>query len=380
MNNNTIATKEDSGIYLIINAVNGKKYVGQSISVKRRKNEHLRSLKSGTHYNSYFQNSFNKYGADAFIFKVLEYCSKDSLTDRESYWIDTFNSADKSCGYNLMKVGHSVVHSKESRLKMSVTRKERIASGEIKMKSVEWTPETRRKVLDGLKLYYSNEEVRLNLSLSTSSMDLQTIKEIKTTLKENLDLTSEDIAKKFDVSINSIRHMISGASHSLILSEYNEVIKNREVILDKRLDRSVIRLYRLAYSYSEIGKIIGVHHRNVIRRVNRLATEHDDRCRLNSYNYLIRRKKRLVLTLTKMGNDTVQVSYKLSISRGSISKCMAGESFNDVSDVKDMRGVVAPFRRHGLGGDANHVDTRTNKSFLRFSGVAQEEKSNQRKR
>lgn len=364
MNNNTIETEKDSGIYLIINAVNGKKYVGQSISVKRRKKEHLRSLKSGTHYNSYFQNSFNKYGADAFIFKVLEYCSKDSLTDRESYWIDTFNSADKSCGYNLMKVGHSVVHSKESRLKMSVTRRERIASGEIKMKSVEWSPETRRKVLDGLKLYYSNEEVRLNLSLSTSSMDLQTIKEIKTVLKEDLNLTPGDVAEKFGVSINSIRHMISGASHSLILSEYNEVIKNRENILDKRLDRKVIRLYRLAYSYSEIGKVVGVHHRNVIRRVNRLVTMHDERCRLNSYNYLIRRKKRMIETLSKMGNDTVQVSSKLHVSRDNISKCLAGKVFNGASDVKDMRGVVNPFRRYELGGDAVDVNTRTNKSFL----------------
>ena len=72
----------------------------------------------------------------------------------------------------------------------------------------------------------------------------------------------------------------------------------------------------------------------------------------------------MIETLSKMGNDTVQVSSKLHVSRDNISKCLAGKAFNGASDVKDMRGVVTPFRRYELGGDAIDVNTRTNKSFL----------------
>jgi group I intron endonuclease len=60
------------GIYTIKNKVNGKVYVGQSISLRKRKHDHFRALRTNTHYNTHLQSSWNKYGEDNFTFEVVE--------------------------------------------------------------------------------------------------------------------------------------------------------------------------------------------------------------------------------------------------------------------------------------------------------------------
>jgi group I intron endonuclease len=88
----------DIGIYVILSP-SGKVYVGQSSQLKRRRYEHCRLLKKGEHTNSFLQNVFNKYREDMSYF-VIEYLDDvDDLTEREQYWMDTFQSASK--GMNL---------------------------------------------------------------------------------------------------------------------------------------------------------------------------------------------------------------------------------------------------------------------------------------
>lgn len=77
------------GIYRIVNAVTGIAYIGQSGKLRKRLFEHRASLRRGKHDNAYLQRAFNKYGEDAFLFEVIEYCSAKDLTKREQYWLDT---------------------------------------------------------------------------------------------------------------------------------------------------------------------------------------------------------------------------------------------------------------------------------------------------
>ena len=56
--------KQKSGIYIIENKVNGKKYVGQSVNIGSRKSKHFGELKRGTHHNGYLQNAYNKHGEE----------------------------------------------------------------------------------------------------------------------------------------------------------------------------------------------------------------------------------------------------------------------------------------------------------------------------
>ena len=72
-----------SGIYKIINKVNGKYYVGSTTQLytsRSRWNNHKQALIRGNHRNSHLQNAWNKYGPDAFEFIIIEKCWQHDVT------------------------------------------------------------------------------------------------------------------------------------------------------------------------------------------------------------------------------------------------------------------------------------------------------------
>lgn len=81
--------RKEIGIYKIENLVNGSVYVGQTAEgFQKRYFLHRWKLNNGTHDNSHLQRSFNKYGKDNFVFKVIEVLPKELLNEREKYWIE----------------------------------------------------------------------------------------------------------------------------------------------------------------------------------------------------------------------------------------------------------------------------------------------------
>jgi len=79
-----------SGIYCIENLKNGKKYIGQSVDLEKRKYEHFSSLKGNYHSNTHLQNSYNKYGKKNFKFRILLYCEPFELTRYEQFFVDYY--------------------------------------------------------------------------------------------------------------------------------------------------------------------------------------------------------------------------------------------------------------------------------------------------
>jgi len=70
------------GIYLIINLVNDKKYVGSTGSSRgfnKRWEDHKRELKGNYHRNPHLQSAYNKYGKQNFEFIILEKLSKSHI-------------------------------------------------------------------------------------------------------------------------------------------------------------------------------------------------------------------------------------------------------------------------------------------------------------
>lgn len=81
-----------TGIYCITCSKTNEKYIGQSVSIKRRWTTHKRELKNNIHYNKHMQATYNKYGEDSFIYEILELCPKDKLNEREKFYIKLFDS------------------------------------------------------------------------------------------------------------------------------------------------------------------------------------------------------------------------------------------------------------------------------------------------
>ena len=98
-----------SGIYKILNKVNGKFYIGSAVKFDMRWAQHKSKLKLNEHPNKYLQSSFNKHGLENFKFVKLEYCYKEKLIEREQYWIDTLKSCDREIGYNARTTASSNV-------------------------------------------------------------------------------------------------------------------------------------------------------------------------------------------------------------------------------------------------------------------------------
>jgi group I intron endonuclease len=99
-----------SGIYKIVNKVNGLVYIGSSKSIESRFWGHKTSLRRKEHHSTHLQYAWLKYGEENFNFEILEDIqnpTKELLESREQYWIDYYNSADKKFGYNVCKKAYS---------------------------------------------------------------------------------------------------------------------------------------------------------------------------------------------------------------------------------------------------------------------------------
>ncbi len=77
-----------SGIYEILNTVNGKRYIGQSQNMKNRWTTHRRELRKGVHSNPKLQRAWNKCGEVAFKFLPILTCAKSMLDFYEQQLLD----------------------------------------------------------------------------------------------------------------------------------------------------------------------------------------------------------------------------------------------------------------------------------------------------
>lgn len=173
----------DTGVYLIENVANGRRYVGSAASLKKRWREHRRQLAEGRHHSRFLQRAWNKYGPLFFKFQVVAYCDKANLLFYEQRLIDGLNP-----DYNVAKVAGSQLgyrHTDETRKKMSIARRRNPSSPRKGMKhSAEskakisqnrkgkgncgWTDERRRKISEANKGREVSTEQRAKIAKGLS--------------------------------------------------------------------------------------------------------------------------------------------------------------------------------------------------------------------
>ena len=101
-----------TGIYKITNKINGNAYIGQSVNIKKRLENH-KCCNGNADFPLY--KAIKEYGKDNFTYEILEQCTKEELNSRELYYIHKFDTVKK--GYNPTDITDNPFYHKEIRIK-----------------------------------------------------------------------------------------------------------------------------------------------------------------------------------------------------------------------------------------------------------------------
>ena len=137
-------------IYMYINKINGKRYVGKAQDFNKRDNQHKSAMvnEKNREYNAPIQRAFRKYGLENFTIEIL----KENLTENEmnyweNYYIEQFDLyAKNKKGYNVAKGGEggNLIEGKTEKEKEDISKK---ISDSAKTRWENKTNEEKQKVI-----------------------------------------------------------------------------------------------------------------------------------------------------------------------------------------------------------------------------------------
>jgi group I intron endonuclease len=106
-------------VYLALNKINGKMYIGVTRStLERRVYLHLKSKSC-----RYFHQAIKKWGRENFEFFIIDRADNiDSLHEKERHWIALHGTNDREKGYNLTMGGEGVSGTPEVRRKIAAAK------------------------------------------------------------------------------------------------------------------------------------------------------------------------------------------------------------------------------------------------------------------
>jgi len=118
---------------LILNLITGDFYIGSSVKVNSRLEEHRYYLRRGDHQNPHLQRAWNRYGEEAFDLHLLVECEVRHVRSVEQVCIDTLQPT-----YNIAKsvtapmLGRTFSHTEETRKKIGNGNRGKVRTQEVR--------------------------------------------------------------------------------------------------------------------------------------------------------------------------------------------------------------------------------------------------------
>lgn len=210
------------GVYKIKCSQENIVYIGSSIDINRRWNQHIRALNSNKHYNTSLQLAWDAYGSDSFIFNVLEETSIQNLITREQYYIDSIGIAN--C-YNTASIASNPLANPKI-LSKSLASKQKSGScitENIIISIKELCRDTELTDIEIAKIVGTNNDTVSNIRTGKTwkNIDVEGFKPYKKQLSvddviqiknlfKNTSITDVEIARLFNVSRGTINHIRLG--------------------------------------------------------------------------------------------------------------------------------------------------------------------------
>ncbi len=191
-----------SGIYIFWHLASDRVYIGSSVCIRCRWNQHKCGLNKNKHRNGYLQAAWNKYGPDAFAFGMLEECSPDMLVEREQYWLDISQCTDERFGFNLAPVAES---------QRGIKRSEGYCQTLRQRKSSDHTRDLLRKANLGKKRPQEDCE-KISRNSAKRRLTREQVIEIQERYEASNHLIKQiDLAKEYGVSNHTISCVVRRA-------------------------------------------------------------------------------------------------------------------------------------------------------------------------
>ncbi len=254
----------ESCIYCITNDVNGKRYIGQTVDYRSRLSNHIAKLKGNRHVNVYLQRAWNKYGEEAFTFKVIELCDSSRLDEREQYYIKLFKTfSDEGEGYNLNTGGAKYrKHSRHVRSKMSLKARGRVFSEQHRHRM---SLAARRRIIpeEIIEKTRRTKEMLGSHRGENNHNALITDMQAEAIIRDMLaGATYDDIHLKYAITKATFYNLKMNRSYKHVLPEVRKKLLDKEkykVITDKAVD-----LYLSGMSQNAVSKKMSMS-RNTLR-------------------------------------------------------------------------------------------------------------------
>lgn len=138
-------------IYRITNMANGNFYIGSAESFARREWQHKYDLRRNAHKNPRLQAAWNKYGAEMFVFEIIEEVPSDQkVFDVENKYLHLYVGQENCYNVNTDAIGMrtGIAHTEETKIKTSLNRKGKAAGSEHYRYGKTLSEEVRKKIGD----------------------------------------------------------------------------------------------------------------------------------------------------------------------------------------------------------------------------------------
>jgi len=206
-----------SGVYQIVNLVNGKRYVGSSINIRNRWGGHVWNLSRNTHHCKYLQYSWNKYGAENFEISVLEECPKEEIIFWEQMHMDEgydYNSSPTAKNCLGIKHGDAVREAArkkgKERFKADPEFQKHLLAMAKMPKSDAWKAQLSKRV-KGVKTKPESVE---KMKRTKAVLSEETVLAIRTERLKETDY--KDISSMFGVSWGQVQRICTGERYTWI--------------------------------------------------------------------------------------------------------------------------------------------------------------------
>lgn len=263
------------GIYKVTNKINGKIYIGKSIDIKRRWQDHIwessvddeKWLANYRGVRTYFHSAIRKYGKDNFIWEIIEECDESQLNNKERFWIKELESNNKTRGYNMTEGGdgYNFGHGENSAgckitLEQSNLIKQKLKERWTAKQIQEIIPQISNSAIHNINygISWFDEKETYPISINNGHRTWSDEEAMKIKIRYAKGETINDLAKELNVRQETISALVTGKSY-INLPILKREVNWKRINQKRKFTKEEVLNYRNQV-YQEGKSIMSVHN------------------------------------------------------------------------------------------------------------------------